>query len=108
MSILFGHPTGNPNSHHAALAHFNAGRLEAFCVPWLLTGSELRVLDRIPGFDSWRERLRRRSFPGLADAPLIQGKTGEMWRMARRILFPRWTTSEKIAYEANDWLMRTM
>src|SRR5437870_5753527 len=37
MTILFGHPTGNPNSHHAALAHLEAGRLEAFCVPWMPT-----------------------------------------------------------------------
>ena len=44
MSILFGHPTGNPNSHHAALAHFEAGRLEALCVPWMPSELALGVL----------------------------------------------------------------
>src|SRR5207237_245811 len=44
MSILFGHPTGNPNSYQAALAHFAAGRLEAFCVPWMPSGCTVDAL----------------------------------------------------------------
>jgi glycosyltransferase involved in cell wall biosynthesis len=35
VKVLFGHPTGNPNSHQAALSHFESGRQEAFCVSWL-------------------------------------------------------------------------
>src|SRR5262245_9647978 len=34
MRILFGHPTGNPNSYNAALAYLEAGLLECFCVTW--------------------------------------------------------------------------
>jgi glycosyltransferase involved in cell wall biosynthesis len=108
MSILFGHPTGNPNSHHAALAHFEAGRLEAFCVPWMPTTTELRVLRRIPGLASWSARLQRRSFPPLAKAPRVQGRILEWKRMAKRILGSGLVATEALAYEANDWLMRTM
>jgi FkbM family methyltransferase len=49
VTVLFGHPTGNPNSHHAALAHLEAGWLEAFCVPWMPSAPELALLSRIPG-----------------------------------------------------------
>jgi len=108
MSILFGHPTGNPNSHHAALAHFEAGRLEAFCVPWMPTTTELRLFRRIPGLASWSARLQRRSFPPLAKAPRVQGRILEWKRMAKRILGSGLVATEALAYEANDWLMGTM
>jgi glycosyltransferase involved in cell wall biosynthesis len=107
MSILIGHPTGNPNSHHAALAHHEMHRLEAFCVPWMPSPAELALLKRIPGMGSYASRLDRRSFPPLFDAPLIEGRGGELWRMARRALLGRFA-DEGIANEANDWLMRTM
>ena len=107
MSILFGHPGGNPNSHHAALAHFESGCLEAFCVPWMLTPGELSVLGKLPRLSSWAARLERRCFRPLLDAPRIEGKSGELWRMARRILTPS-LADGMLSYEANDWLMRTM
>ncbi|HEX5400228.1 MAG TPA: hypothetical protein VFY06_14375, partial [Verrucomicrobiae bacterium] len=86
MSILFGHPTGNPNSHHAALAHFEAGRLEAFCVPWMPSALALRCLAAMPGQAGLARRLSRRRFAPLEKAPKIQGRLGEfrrLWLRAR-------------------------
>ncbi len=102
--ILFGHPVGNPNSHHAALAHWEAGRLEAFCVPWFPEKWELSLLRAIPGLKSEAERLSRRRFEPLASAPKVQGRWGEWSRMVRRKL----GGGEELSYEANDWLMKTM
>ena len=102
--ILFGHPGGNPNSHHAALAHLEAGRLEAFCVPWFPERWELNLLRAIPGLKNEAERLNRRRFEPLAGAPKVQGQIGEWGRMVRRKL----GGGEELSYEANDWLMRTM
>lgn len=107
MSILFGHPGGNPNSQYAALAHFEAGWLEAFCVPWMPTPKLLRYLREIPGLHGWVSRLDRRCFPPLLNAPRIEGRAGEWLRMLRRVAIP-WSMGEKLSYEANDWLMRTM
>jgi glycosyltransferase involved in cell wall biosynthesis len=67
--------------------------------------AELRLFRRIPGLASWSARLQRRSFPPLAKAPLVQGRILEWKRMAKRILG---VGTEALAYEANDWLMRTM
>jgi glycosyltransferase involved in cell wall biosynthesis len=106
--ILFGHPTGSPFAHHAALAHFEQGQLEAFCVSWMPTPAELRLLGRIPRLHDYVQRLSRRRFAELADAPLIEGRPGEWWRMARRIMFGGRFASEALSYEANDWLMRVM
>jgi glycosyltransferase involved in cell wall biosynthesis len=103
--ILFGHPTGNPNSHHAALAHFQAGRLAACCVPWMPTPTELAWLGRVPGLAGQVQRLARRSFAPLLAAPKIQGRLGEVRRLWRRW---RGRGDEGLAYEANDWLMNTM
>lgn len=108
MTILFGHPTGNPNSHNAALAHFEAGRLEAFCLPWMPTPAELALLRAIPGLAPYVSRLERRYCPALASAPRVEGRLGEWVRMLRRIAFDGRFDSEAISYEANDWLMRTM
>lgn len=108
MKILIGHPTGNPNSHHAALAHYESGRLEAFCVPWFPTPGELHRLRSIPGLRKLVPRLEGRYFPPLADAPRVEGRLGEWGRMARRILFQKGGGAEQMAYEANDWLMETM
>ena len=74
--ILFGHPTGNPNSHQAALAHYEAGRLEDFCVPWFPGRFTLDLLAQVPGTKTEAARLRRRRFEPLADAPKIQGRFG--------------------------------
>jgi len=108
MTVLFGHPSGNPNSHHAALAHWEAGRLEAFCVPWMPTPWELEFLRNIPGLRAEVDRLSRRSFPPLLSAPRIEGRFGEWTRMARRVLCSGRFADEGLSYEANDWLMRTM
>jgi glycosyltransferase involved in cell wall biosynthesis len=58
--ILFGHPTGNPNSHQAALAHYEAGRLEAFCVPWFPGHLTL-------GYYPWWEEKQRQLARDYAD-----------------------------------------
>jgi starch synthase len=103
--ILFGHPTGNPNSHHAALAHYEAGQLEAFCVPWFPGEWTLDLLAALPGMRAEAGRLRRRRFEPLSEAPKIQGRVGEWWRLLRR---KAGLGDEGLAYEANDWLMRAM
>ncbi len=108
MSILFGHPTGNPNSHHAALAHFEAGRLDAFCVPWMPTPRELRMIKALPGLNGWGTRLERRSFAPLLNAPRVEGRLGEWRRMIMRAFFGGTVSSERLSYQANDWLMDTM
>jgi len=105
MSILFGHPSGGPFSHHAALAHLNAGRLEAFCVPWMPSTFSLRILQSIGPMRSMAQRLARRRFAPLAQAPKVQGRVGELGRLAMRALG---RGDERLSYEANDWLMRTM
>jgi glycosyltransferase involved in cell wall biosynthesis len=105
MSILFGHPTGNPNSHHAALAHFDAGRLEAFCVPWMPSKLTLSLLEQVKPLRSMAQRLRRRHFAPLAEAPKIQGRAGELRRLLIR--GSGWA-HEHLSNEANHWLMRTM
>jgi glycosyltransferase involved in cell wall biosynthesis len=105
MRILCGHPTGNPNSHHAALAHFEAGRLEAFCVPWMPSSTTLRLLSMIPKLGNQVSRLARRRFAPLDDAPKIQEPLGEIRRL---LLRSRTKDPEGLSYEANDWLMRTM
>jgi starch synthase len=105
MTILFGHPGGNPNSHHAALAHFEAGWLEAFCVPWMPSQQSLRAISAVPGLGSMARRLARRHFAPLDAAPKRQGRLGEVRRLLLRSLGQG---SERLSYEANDWLMRIM
>jgi alpha-maltose-1-phosphate synthase len=105
--ILFGHPTGGPFSYNAALAHFEAGRLEAFCVPWMPTSLELSILRRVGSLGGTVQRLERRHFAPLEDAPKIEDRLGEWMRLSRRAA--SWErNNEAIAYEGNDWLMRTM
>ncbi len=103
--ILFGHPTGNPNSHHAALAHYEAGRLEAFCVPWFPSAAELAILSLVPGARAEVARLKRRRFEPLSRVPKIQGRLSEWRRMVVRLAGQG---DQRLSYEANDWLMRTM
>ena len=105
VTVLFGHPSGNPNSHNAALAHFEAHQLEAFCVPWMPSLLTLQLLEHVAPLRPMARRFRRRYFPALADAPKIQGRLGEMRRLIKRG-FGR--GDEALSYEANDWLMRTM
>ena len=103
--ILIGHPTGNPNSHNAALAYYESGRLEAFCVPWFPEDWQLNALRCFPGLEKETGRLARRRFAALASAPKIQGKWGEWVRLLRRAAG---FGNAGLSYEANDWLMRTM
>ncbi len=105
MTVLFGHPGGNPNSHQAALAHLESGWLEAFCVPWMPSESTLQALQRFGPTRAMGQRLSRRTFPPLAGAPRIQGRAGEWLRLAIRALG---RGDERLSYQANDWLMRTM
>ena len=105
MSVLFGHPGGSPFSHQAALAHLEAGRLEAFCVPWMPAASTLRLLERVGPLRPMAQRLARRHFAPLAAAPKVQGRIGEMRRLLTRAF--GWG-DESLSYEANDWVMRTM
>ena len=104
MTILFGHPAGNANSHHAALAHFEAGHLEAFCVPWMPSELALRLLEQLDVLEPVA-RLARRHFAPLADAPKVQGRIGEVRRLLSRSFGG---DHARLSYEANDWLMRTM
>lgn len=108
MSVLFGHPCGNPNSHHAALSHWERGRLEAFCVPWMPTPKQLRLLATLPGFRNEVERLSRRCFPPLLNAPRVEGRCHAWLRMANRLLPGRRQAVERLPYEANEWLMQAM
>ncbi len=105
MTILFGHPTGNPNSFHAALAHVEAERLEALCVPWMPSRASLACLEAFAVVRPMALRLSRRHFPALRNARIIQGRVGEFWRLFRRAIG---LGDEALSYEANDWLMRTM
>jgi len=105
MTVLFGHPTGNPNSHHAALAHFEAGQLEAFCTPWMPSAATLSLLEDGPWLNGVARRLARRHFPPLAAAPKIQGCAGEWLRLLIRTCGGG---DERLSYAANDWLMETM
>jgi glycosyltransferase involved in cell wall biosynthesis len=105
MKILFGHPTGNPNSHQAALAHYQAGQLAAFCVPWMPSAMTLKILSSMPKLRGLAQRLARRRFGPLDPAPKIQGRSGELRRL---LLRARGRANEGLSYEANDWLMCTM
>jgi glycosyltransferase involved in cell wall biosynthesis len=105
MSIVFGHPTGNPNSHHAALAHFERGRLATFVVPWMPSEGTLRVVGVLPPLRPMAQRLSRRRFPPLASAPTVQAPYRELRRLAIRAAG---FGDEGLAYDANDWVMRTM
>jgi glycosyltransferase involved in cell wall biosynthesis len=105
VTVLLGHPSGNPNSHHAALAHFDAHRLEAFCVPWMPSLLTLQIIEHVGPLRSMAARFARRRFPPLAGAPKIQDRLGELHRLITRASGGR---DEALAYEANEWLMETM
>jgi len=105
MSVLFGHPTGTPFSHHAGLAYFESGLLESFCVPWMPSPASLRAIGSVPGFRSNANRLARRHFSRLATAPKSQGRIGEFKRLLIRGIG---LGDERLTNEANEWLMRRM
>jgi glycosyltransferase involved in cell wall biosynthesis len=105
MSILIGHPSGAVFAFHAALAHYQNKHLAAFCVPWRPGRGTLQLLGMIPGAGEMTRRLSRRRFESLADAPMIQGRAGEIRRLLIRALG---LSSDALAIEANEWLMHTM
>ena len=65
----------------------------------------LRALQRIKPLRPMTQRLSRRHFLPLANAPKIQGRTGELRRLLIRAA--GWG-DERLSNEANDWLMQTM
>lgn len=105
MTVLFGHPTGTPFSHHAALAHFEAGWLENFCVPWMPSSAAAAMLTCLGAISPMLARVSRRHFAPLAAAPTTQGRFGEWRRLMTRGLGG---DGDRTALEANEWLMRTM
>ena len=73
-------------------------------MPWFPETWELDLLKIMPGLRTEGQRLSRRRFEPLAEAPKIQGRIGEWGRMLRRKL----GGGEELSYQANDWLMKTM
>jgi alpha-maltose-1-phosphate synthase len=105
MGVLFGCPTPNPNSQHVALAYFEAGWLECFCVPWMPSAMTLRVLSCVRPLRSMVQRLERRHFQPLAGVPKVQGRIGEFYRLVRRASgFDNGLLSD----QHDRWLMRVM
>jgi alpha-maltose-1-phosphate synthase len=104
MSVLIGHPTGNPNSHNAAAAYLEAGLLECFCVSWMPSAKTTGILKSLRPLRSSAQRLERRHFPLLSRAPKVQGRVREIYRLLMRAF-----VLNDYPYErANRWLMRTM
>jgi alpha-maltose-1-phosphate synthase len=105
MSILFGHPAGNPNSHNAALAYLEAGVLECFCVPWMPSAKTIEILKSFRPLRPSAERLERRRVPALSRAQKVQGRVTEVYRLLMRA----WgSDGYHLSNQANRWLMRTM
>jgi glycosyltransferase involved in cell wall biosynthesis len=105
MSILVGHPSGNPNSHNAALAYLEAGLLECFCVPWIPSTTTIEMLKSIRPLRPLAQRFERRQFPPLAHVRKVQGRVME----ARRLLIrASGLSEERLSDQAHRWLMRTM
>jgi alpha-maltose-1-phosphate synthase len=105
MSILFGHPTGNPNSYNAALAHHEAGRLESFCVPWMPSTATIRALNLVWPLRPLAQRFSRRQFPPLSRVPKVQDRVGEGCRLLMRAA--GWG-GDRLIDQSNRWLMRAM
>ncbi len=104
MSILFGHPIGNPNSHHAALAYAEAGVLESFCVAWMPAAGTIEMMKSFRPLRRSAQRLERRRFGPLSDIQKVQGRGGEFYRLSMRALGLRGYMYD----QTNRWLMRTM
>src|SRR6266446_107586 len=98
MTVLVGHPTGNPISYNAATAYLEAGLLECFCVSWMPSTRTLNMLSSIRPL----QRLGRRQFPPLSRVPKMQGRVREVCRLLIREL------GLSSDYQGNRWLMRTM
>src|SRR5262249_18661952 len=105
MSILFGHPTGNPNSHNAALAYLEAGLLECFCVAWMPSTATIRRLSLVPPLRPLAQRFARRHFAPLSQVPTVQGRVGEA---CRHLMRASGLGGNRLVGEGNQWLMRVM
>src|ERR1700738_3885184 len=99
MSIVFGHPTGSPNSHNAAAAYLEAGVLECFCVTWMPSAKAIAILKSFRPLRPWAQRLQRRQFPPLSRVPKVQGRLGEIYRLLLRVLALPGSPSD----QANRW-----
>jgi alpha-maltose-1-phosphate synthase len=104
MSILFGHPTGNPNSHNAAAAYVEAGLLECFCVSWMPSVKTIEILGSFRPLRPSVQRLKRRQFASLSRVPKVQGRVREIYRLLMRAL----VLNNDPSNQTNRWLMRTM
>ena len=104
MSVLFGHPTGNPNSHNAAMAYLEAGLLECCCVSWMPSAKTIDVLKSFRRLRPLAQRLERRQFPALSQVPKVQDRVREIYRLLMRALALRTYPPDYV----NRWLMRTM
>src|SRR5262249_3509852 len=104
MSILFGHPTGNPNSYNAAMAYLEVGLLECFCVTWMPSTATIGALKHFRPLRPQVERLERRLFLPLSRAPKVQGRGREVCRLLIRAS----GFSDYPSDQANRWVMRTM
>ena len=105
MSVLIGHPTGTPFSHHAALSYHETGQLAAYCLAWMPSAETLGALKAVAPLRPMAERLGRRRFEPLADSPLVQGRLGE-WR--RLLLRAAGRGGEATVRAANEWVARTL
>ena len=113
MSILFGHPSGNPNSYNVAMGYLEVGLLECFCVAWMPSTKTIDVLKGFRPLRPFGQRLERRLFPPLSQAPKVQNRVGEICRLVVRASglsdaqasdrANRWASNR-----ASRWLMRTM
>ena len=105
MSILFGHPTGNPNAHNAAVAYLEAGLLECFCVTWMPSRKTIDILKSFRPLRPSAERLERRHVPSLSQVPKVQSRIGEVCRLLIRA---SGFDGEHFSDQRDRWLMRTM
>lgn len=105
MTVLVGHPTGNPNSHNAALSYFELKQLEAFCVPWMPSAVAIKILSAMPFTAGISAKAARRHFAELAGAPLVQSQYAAFKTFISRMGEGGDVTA---AAMGNEWLMRTM
>jgi glycosyltransferase involved in cell wall biosynthesis len=105
MSILFGYPTANANSHNAAVAYLEAGLLECICVPWMPSTKTIHMLKGLRPLRSMAERLERRHVPSLSQVPKVQDRIGELCRLLVRA---SGFADAHFSDQSDRWLMRAM
>jgi glycosyltransferase involved in cell wall biosynthesis len=106
VTVIIGHPTGNPNFHNAALSYFEAGHLEALCTPWMPSPRTVNAIKKIPVVSRFSARLSRRSFAPLKSAPAVQDRARAIFSLLERAIV---TGGEVDATKkGNEWLMKTL